>query len=159
MSTHPNAPAPPQELIDWFSSFPPFVYDPNAGIQSNFDRLAAQRQWGHKLKNKRWYECQKIAFAALYGDATDASKLEKWQELCREVHIMNPPPSITQCRKVLGSPNVRVNIVNLIDHRLTGVPVIRFPNYATFRDYTKNRMFPREEAKEEGFLKALLRRL
>ncbi|CAO2647919.1 Nn.00g088410.m01.CDS01 [Neocucurbitaria sp. VM-36] len=87
------------------------------------------------------------------------NKLEKWQDLCREVHIMDTPASITQCKKVLGSRNVRVNIVNLINHRLIGEKVIRFKSDEEFRAYTKDRTFPREAAKEEGFLKALLKQL
>jgi hypothetical protein len=55
---------------------------------------------------------------------------------------------------------VLVNLVNLIDHRLIGEKVIRFKNYNAFVAYTSNgRTFPREAAKEEGFMKALLRKL
>ena len=62
--------------------------------------------------------------------------------------------------KVLGSRNVLVNLVNLIDHRLIGVPVIRFKNLDEFWNYTnQGRKFPLELAKEEGFIKALLRKL
>jgi hypothetical protein len=51
-----------------------------------------------------------------------------------------------------------VNIVNLVDHRRRGVPIKTFANYTAFREYTLNgNTFPREEAKAEGFLKALLR--
>jgi hypothetical protein len=50
--------------------------------------------------------------------------------------------------------------VNLIDHRSIGVPVIRFKNYRAFHAYTTNGCtYPREEAKKEGFIKALLRKL
>jgi hypothetical protein len=55
---------------------------------------------------------------------------------------------------------VLVNIVNLIDHRLIGVPVIRFKSYRAFHDYTTNDcIYPLRKAKEEGFIKALLRKL
>ncbi|KAF1841969.1 uncharacterized protein K460DRAFT_294177, partial [Cucurbitaria berberidis CBS 394.84] len=144
----------------WFSEFPPFTYDYTSGIQSNFNRLAYQRQWGPKLKGNRWIQCQKMAFTALYATNAHVGKLEKWQALCRDVHIHNPPDSITQCKKILGSRKVLVNLVNLIDHRLIGVPVIRFKNYNEFLAYTNSgRKFPREEAKEEGFIKVLLRQL
>jgi hypothetical protein len=64
------------------------------------------------------------------------------------------------CRQVLGSRNVLVNLVNLIDHRETGVGVIRFRDYDGFWKYTKKgRMFPLKEAKEDGFIRALLRKL
>jgi hypothetical protein len=91
---------PPQEVVAWFSTFTPFIYDSTTGLKSNFDRLAVQRRWGAKLRNKRWKQCQLVAFAALYGCDTDVDKLEKWQDLCREVHIKNVPESITNCKKV-----------------------------------------------------------
>jgi hypothetical protein len=63
-------------------------------------------------------------------------------------------------KQVLGSRNVLINLVNLIDHRLVGEPVIRFKNYNEFQKYTsQGHTFPREAAKEEGFIKALLRKL
>ena len=53
-----------------------------------------------------------------------------------------------------------VNLVNLIDHRLSGVKVIRFRNYNQFWAYTsKGRKFPLSAAKKDGFIKILLRQL
>lgn len=53
-----------------------------------------------------------------------------------------------------------VNLVNLIDHRNIGVEVIRFKNYYKFREYTSpDNIFPREKAKQDGFISALLRKL
>jgi hypothetical protein len=55
---------------------------------------------------------------------------------------------------------VLVNLVNLIDHRETGAKVIRFQDYEAFWKYTKKGcMFPLREAKEDGFIRALLRKL
>ncbi|KAL1800495.1 hypothetical protein ACET3X_000837 [Alternaria dauci] len=122
----------PSRAGTWFQKFPPFVYDPTAGIRSNFERLAAQRNWVGKTAKKRWADCQAEEFGYAYG--ADTTKLETWQSLCREVHISDPPDSINQCKKVLGSRNVLVNLVNLIDHRNIGVEVIRFENYKKFRD-------------------------
>lgn len=82
----------------WFSKFPPFLYDPTAGLKSNFDRLAADRKWGKKLQKKRWAECQEEEFGHAYG--SDFTKLEAWQNLCIEVYIINPPDSIKQCKNV-----------------------------------------------------------
>ena len=142
----------------WFLQFPPFVYDPTADLRSNFERLATSRNWGEKLKRKRWAACQIEEFGNAYG--TNTTRLESWQNLCREVHIPDPPDSINKCRNVLGGKNVWVNLVNLIDHRNIGVEVIRFRNRAEFLNYTKpDRVFPKKAAKEEGFIKALLRRL
>ncbi|XP_014556111.1 hypothetical protein COCVIDRAFT_38166 [Bipolaris victoriae FI3] len=142
----------------WFSQFAPFAYDPTAGLKSNFERLANTRNWGNKLRHKRWHQCQAAEFDAAYGK--DISKLESWQALCREVLIDEVPGSIRQCKAVLGSRNVLVNLVNLIDHRNMGTPVIRFKSYTAFRKYTTDgRIFPKEKAKEEGFIRALLRTL
>jgi hypothetical protein len=97
---------------DWFSEFANFVYDPNSGLKSNFDQLATQRKWGKKLKGKRWAECQTACFSALYGGDADKGKLEKWQDLCREVHIVNPPECIKGCKEVRSpSPSQRVTLV------------------------------------------------
>lgn len=142
------------------------------------------RNWGNKLRHKRWHQCQAAEFDAAYGK--DISKLESWQALCREVLIDEVPGSIRQCKavrqpsslsqedtsyvwwvfglmrysQVLGSRNVLVNLVNLIDHRNMGTPVIRFKSYTAFRKYTTDgRIFPKEKAKEEGFIRALLRTL
>jgi hypothetical protein len=91
---------PPNSAPEWFSNFANFAYDPTSGIKSNFDRLAAHRKWGHKLKRKRWTDCQTICFNALYGGDADINKLEKWQALCHEVGITNPPSFIGDCKKV-----------------------------------------------------------
>jgi hypothetical protein len=88
----------PSQAGAWFQKFPPFVYNPTAGIRSNFERLAAQRKWAGKTVRKRWAECQAEEFDYAYG--TDTTKLETWQNLCREVHVSDPPGSITQCKRV-----------------------------------------------------------
>ncbi|KAI4665126.1 uncharacterized protein J4E79_003426 [Alternaria viburni] len=128
----------------WFQQFDNFVHDPTVGIRSNFERLAAQRSWGNRLKQRRWAECQEEEFGYAYG--TNTTKLEIWQRLCREV---------------LGSRNVLVNLMNLIDHRNIGVEVIRFKNYSKFRAYTtlQGNVFPLKKAKEDCFIRALLRKL
>lgn len=54
-----------------------------------------------------------------------------------------------------------VNIVDLIDCRRAGTAVRRFPTYGALRAYTveTGKVFPREAAKEEGFVKVLLREI
>ena len=54
-----------------------------------------------------------------------------------------------------------VNIYDLLHHRLRNLPppCRRFPNYAEFARYTRKRMFPKKVAKQEGFLKELLREI
>jgi hypothetical protein len=93
------SPKPTQSVSDWFSAFANFVHDPSSGLKTNFNRLVSQRKWGRKLKNKRWHECQISCFAVLYGGDADENKLEKWQDLCREVHVSDLPASISGCKK------------------------------------------------------------
>lgn len=95
-----GSPESEKSVSDWFAEFSKFIYDPHSGLRSNFDRLATQRKWGRKLKNKRWSECQTSCFTALYGGNADEGKLDRWQDLCREVHITNLPESIGGCKKV-----------------------------------------------------------
>jgi hypothetical protein len=58
----------------------------------------------------------------------------------------------------LGARKLRINLVNLIDHRMSGVPVRRFASQNEFRAYTLDgRTYPLQAAKEDGFIKALLR--
>lgn len=142
-----------------------------------FNRLAIREGWSKKQRNKHRTEAIVGELEVLYG--TNNEKLEKWQELCRDVGIDPAPPSITQCKKVCRHADVQsclltcvqalskvyVNLVNLINHRRNrNVPLRVFPNYHAFRTWTlggknRSRIFPKKAAKAEGFIKALLRDL
>lgn len=113
-----------REPYNWFSLYTDFAYDPTAGLKSNFDRLAVQRKWGHRLKARRWSECQTTMFASLYGYETEVSKLERWQDLCREVLINDPPNSISGCRKVWQIPLLLEFLVLI--HRFRFWAIVRF---------------------------------
>ncbi|KAF2633688.1 hypothetical protein BU25DRAFT_416862 [Macroventuria anomochaeta] len=135
---------------------------PNDDFNFMFNRLAIKEGWSKTQRKKRRHEAIAGEIEAIYG--ADTTKLEKWQELCRDVRIEPVPQSITKCKKALGS--VYVNLVNLINHRRNrSVPVILFPNYQAFRTWTLggkkfgDRIFPKKLAKEEGFVKALLKDL
>jgi hypothetical protein len=59
------------------------------------------------------------------------------------------------CQTLKG---VYINLVNLINHRRNKHPLMKFPNYHAFLNYTRNgRTFPKEQAKAEGFIKIFLR--
>ncbi|KAJ8110608.1 hypothetical protein OPT61_g6590 [Boeremia exigua] len=134
---------------------------PNDNFNSLFNRLAIKENWSKSQRKKHRPEAILGELEAIYG--TDNTKLEKWQDLCRDVKIEPVPSSITKCRKALSA--VYVNLVNLIDHRHNrAVEIILFPNYHSFRNWTLSgkkgsRIFPKKLAKEEGFIKALLRDL
>jgi hypothetical protein len=59
--------------------------------------------------------------------------------------------------QALGARKVMINLVNLIDHRRRGVPLMKFANFGAFCAYTRKNTFPKSMAKKEGFIRALLR--
>ncbi|KAF2637600.1 hypothetical protein P280DRAFT_509788 [Massarina eburnea CBS 473.64] len=154
-SADPRPLTPPEQ--SYFDNFYGFAPAPDAGFAEQFSRLAITQGWSKKHKKQRRQEAIKEELKNLLG--TDTSKLEKWQKLCEYVGIGDAPRSITQCKKALGSRKVMVNLINLIDHIKTGVPLIKFKNFDHFCTYTLQpaNMIPRAWAKEEGFVKALLR--
>ncbi|KAL1656587.1 hypothetical protein SLS61_001053 [Didymella pomorum] len=144
----------------WFDRYPDFT--PNkTGLWNNFCRLSKKRKWGSEKKGEMLIQCLIAEFNNKVASQADVSRLEKWQELCRDVYIKNPPGSVKQSKKILGARKMLVNVINLIDHRVNGTPVIRFKNYDECHEYTDQpgRRFPIEAAKQEGFIKSLLREL
>ncbi|PSN59007.1 hypothetical protein BS50DRAFT_509359 [Corynespora cassiicola Philippines] len=143
----------------FFGKFPGFEPDPSAPVSNEFFRLARHMRWrpGSKRFSKMRAECFRSEFAVYFGN--DASRLQNWQSLCLELGIRENIGSITQCRKKLS--RVHVNIVDLIDGRRTGDEPPMFPSMKALRRYTRSmgKFFPKEEAKAEGFLKALLRKV
>lgn len=92
------------------------------------------------------------------GSRLGAARIYKWLQKSK-INLTHERYCIHTIQ-ALGSKDVLVNPVNLIDHRSIGVPVIRFKNYRTFHTYTVNgRIFPLKEAKKDGFINALLRKL
>ncbi|KAJ4994116.1 hypothetical protein SVAN01_00593 [Stagonosporopsis vannaccii] len=134
---------------------------PNDDFNSMFNRLAIQEGWSMAHRKNRRHEAIAGEIEGVYG--TGNTKLEKWQELCRDVQIYPVPLSITKCKKALSA--VHVNLVNLISHRHNrNVELKLFPSYHALRMWTlggKNgsRIFPKKLAKEEGFIKVLLKDL
>ncbi|KAI9835323.1 MAG: hypothetical protein M1819_002467 [Sarea resinae] len=143
-------------MASFFETFAKFEPDPTASLEDEFKRLALQRNWvpGKKAFRKNRALCYSAEFATHYG--SDASKLETWQGLCREVQIKEIPASIKKCKKVLKSVNV--NLVDLVNCRRTGAPVQLFPSRTALREYSmeNDKIFPRKAAKADGFIKALL---
>lgn len=140
----------------WFEH-PGFEPDPRAPFKHELGRLC--KHVGAKTKTEK-KEIQKQALTAeiKFHYGASISKLEHWQELCREVDIKKIPTSITQCRKVLKP--VFVNLFNLVDHRRNpDLQVLRFKSYGEFSKFTrKGNAFPRDCAKE-GFVKVLLKKM
>jgi len=63
--------------------------------------------------------------------------------------------------QALGARKVMVNLVNFVDHLSNGTPLKTFANFKEFRKYTvkPNRKFGKEAAKQNGFIRVLLRQV
>jgi hypothetical protein len=82
----------------YFDNFPGFVPHAQAKFTTNFKKLAKHMNWSPEKARKERINAIQLEFNFLYG--TDTNKLENWQDLCREVGIVDVPGSITKCRKV-----------------------------------------------------------
>ncbi|KAF2133501.1 hypothetical protein P153DRAFT_393319 [Dothidotthia symphoricarpi CBS 119687] len=137
----------------YFVEFDGFQPDPEADFVKEFHRLAIHEHWSKKEKKIRRVEAE---FALHYG--TDVSKLEKWQDLCRDLKIKHVPGSITKCKKAIKS--VHVNIFDFIEHRCDPqrFNLDTHKSFKNFReDMVAGKIFPLKRAKEGTFIKALLR--
>lgn len=140
----------------FFSQYPEFDHDATAPLVAEFQRLSLQRGWkadGKKFRQNR-QKCLAQEFEHHYGHTSN--KLAGWQTLCADVYISPIPPSINQCKKALSK--IAVNLVDLIDSRRTGKKVKLFPSKNALRNYSikHDKIFPKRQAKADGFLCALL---
>ena len=71
---------------------------PDDDFNSMFNRLEIQEGWSMTERKKHRQEALAGEIRGIYG--TDNTKLEKWQELCRDVKIEPTPLSINKCKKV-----------------------------------------------------------
>ncbi|KIM27376.1 hypothetical protein M408DRAFT_330080 [Serendipita vermifera MAFF 305830] len=148
-------------MASYWSLFPDFDHDETAPIQEEFVRLSQQQNWDGKDKmkasarQKEWGKCFRSEFSQHYGQ--DASSLSGWQSLCNEVGLDPIPQSVEACKMALKG-KVWVNIVDLVDCRRTGTKVKCHETRGHLRHYTKfnKKIFPKVEAKKNGFLTALL---
>ncbi|KAF7978614.1 hypothetical protein HWV62_45356 [Athelia sp. TMB] len=139
----------------WDQFTPDFVRTADVGFADEFSRLAVQKGW--KTRSDIWHkerlQCYSQEFEALYGSA---SHLEGWARLCAEVGETEIPVSITQAKKMLRG--TCVNLVDLMECRATQKTVAVHESKKALRVYSRKtkKIFPREEAKQNGFLKVLL---
>jgi hypothetical protein len=148
----PSTPSP------YWLQFPTFTPIPTSTFKSELSRLAKHCNWTKKEKRKQQVKALAAEITHHYGVHQD--KLDRWRQLCEDVGIDVVPTSITGCRKAT-SP-VLVNLYNVIDHRRNPneVKILRFKSYGEFVRYTRRgRTFPRECAKEDGFIKVFLRKM
>ncbi|QDS68581.1 hypothetical protein FKW77_000608 [Venturia effusa] len=139
-----------------------FVPNHNASFKDEFSRLAKLMGWSEKTLEYGQHRLSAIQaeFDANYGSS---DKLQGWQNLCRDVGIAPTPTSIKKCRKELAK--VFINLHDFVDWRRRPEPRAPFDKHygslTALRNHTKkhNKVFPKVAAKQEGFIKALLRHI
>jgi hypothetical protein len=106
-SSRPSSTPPPvQEVAGFWLQFPEFVLQPKASFKTEFARLAKAHSWNVKAKRKHQVEALTSEIDFHYGKCLD--KLDRWQQLCKDVGIENIPTSITKCRKVSATSVVKL---------------------------------------------------
>ncbi|KAG2338291.1 hypothetical protein BDR05DRAFT_969366 [Suillus weaverae] len=95
-------------------------------------------------------------FNEIYG--TDVNNLTSWRTLCQIVHISPIPDTLESCREAVKATHV--NIVDLVDTKVTGEPVT-VVSEVDQSEYTisTGKFFPRDNAYAGGLLRYLLRRI
>ncbi|KAJ4382303.1 hypothetical protein N0V86_002637 [Didymella sp. IMI 355093] len=141
----------------WYQ-YPGFEPDPRTPFKHELGRLC-KHVGATSKKEKKNLQTEALTAEIKYHYGAHMSRLDRWQELCEEVGIEKIPSSITQCQKVLKP--VFVNLFNLVDHRRNPeLKVLRFQSFSEFNKFTRNgHEFPRNCAKQEGFIKVLLKKM
>ena len=84
----------------YFSRYPAFNRNQEASLLEDFERLAIENEWATGGRQYRRQREQLISseFQQRYGNSED--RLERWQDLRRDVAVVPVPESITKCKKV-----------------------------------------------------------
>ncbi|KAK4997340.1 hypothetical protein LTR66_003222 [Elasticomyces elasticus] len=110
---------------------------------------------GEKPRVKIYKRCVAGKFTSHYG--VDASRLEKWQEICHDCGIPVVLTSIKQCKKALKG--LSINIYHLLEAKRDGRIPHRFPSKSALVKYMEehpDKKFPLHSAKANEFLRVLL---
>ncbi|GAB1518017.1 hypothetical protein RhiTH_001074 [Rhizoctonia solani] len=137
-----------------------FSYNPSQPVMSEFHRMVGSKWFptGSQAQVKREMEDALTKdFNVMYG--TDVDDLKAWKGLCRVLEFENIPDDLEECRRLVAA--TYVNIVDLIDTKLTGKPVQHFNSELELSKYTKKhrKFFPRNNVHSGTLLKFLLRRI
>ncbi|CAE6509048.1 unnamed protein product [Rhizoctonia solani] len=146
--------APPSTHVErFFAKYPLFKYNPSQHIMAEFYRLCALGI--HRERTlQRFRDALTQDFNEMYG--VDEDDLGAWQRLCGAL-VTEIPDEIEACRKIVQSRFI--NIVDLVDTRITENPVLQFKSEAELSSYTKTtgKYFPHDNEHAGGLLKFLLR--
>lgn len=147
----------PEASPFWYQ-YPGFEPDSRAPFKHELGRLS-KHLGSRTRKEKKELQAQALTAEINFHYGAHMNKLDRWQELCEEVGIEKIPTSINQCQKALKP--IFVNLFNLVDHRRNpDLKVLRFQTYGEFNKFTRRgNEFPRDCAKQEGFIKVLLKKL
>ncbi|KAG0705581.1 hypothetical protein DFH29DRAFT_267646 [Suillus ampliporus] len=146
----------------FFAGYSKFGYNPSASASLEFYRMCDEFDWDREDEEREkasrdFKDALVQQFNYIYG--TDADDLTPWRTLCQIVHISPIPDTLTSCREAVKA--TYVNIVDLVDTKVTGEPVMVFVSEVGLSEYTKRtgKFFPRENAYAGGLLKYLLRQI
>ncbi|OJA12927.1 hypothetical protein AZE42_09298 [Rhizopogon vesiculosus] len=149
-------------LDKFFAKYPEFDYNSSASASREFYRMCNKFGWGKEDDERQcahndFKDALVQQFNHIYG--TDADDLASWNTLCQIVRVSPIPDTLKSCRKAVKKTHV--NIVDLIDTKMTGEPVTVFASELKLSEYTKQtgKIFPRDNAYAGGLLRYLLRRI
>ncbi|KAG8738748.1 hypothetical protein FRC10_006512 [Ceratobasidium sp. 414] len=153
---------PRSHLKAFFANYPNFNYDPARPTMDEFYRMC-DRTWPDREDPRRDVARNGIRdaltrqFNDIYG--TDERSLTAWKELCSVLQLRDIPDELNACRELVRS--TYVNIIDLVDARVTKVHVRHFGSEKELSEYTMRtgKYFPKENAYAGGLLKFLLRHI
>ncbi|KAG2158682.1 uncharacterized protein EDB93DRAFT_1245913 [Suillus bovinus] len=149
-------------LDDFFATYPKFTYNSSASAPLEFYRMCDQFCWDREDEEREqahsdFKDALVKQFNEIYG--TDVNDLTSWRNLCQIVRVSPIPDTLDLCREAVKATHV--NIVDLIDTKVTEEPVTIFSSEVDLSEYTKatGKYFPRDNAYAGGLLRYLLRRI
>jgi hypothetical protein len=97
----PNYSAKPTNPNEWWSAFPGFTPDPTARFKQEFARLAKEQGWDTVTKKNMMPEALMAEVEHHYSGSWN--RLDRWQDLCKDLGLEDIPTSITKCRTVCNA--------------------------------------------------------
>jgi len=152
-------------IAEYFAQFPSFKFQYSSNSDwrqiDAFNALAGIKGWSQDRRRLEWVNFQN-AWTHVGETEFGQSRLEHYQEICRDLGIDPVPDSINRCKEQMKK--VYVNIVDLIQYRKnkreckSQGPLTMFDNLEELKSYTERekKHYPSENAKAE-LLRELLK--